>query len=202
MRKLLPILIVFSACKKSGDSNSTSTVSITVTETVSGQPVTGASVSLHRCANLGCAFGTVTEFQGTTNNSGTCNVPVANYNNVPVWNDAIFVTKVNYWPQTFSKSTSLSITPKGWMQIRIVKGANYPQGSKLKLNVWNQGQPSNVNLEEFNIASDSLIVVSGFGNQLNKIDWQVSDNLNLFKSGTWNQQVPRLDTVRNITLNY
>ena len=84
------LLISFAACKKQGDGDSISTVNIQVKDATTGQPASGALVSLHRCANAGCAWGTVEEFRGTTDNDGICQVPSANYNNVPVWNDAIY----------------------------------------------------------------------------------------------------------------
>jgi hypothetical protein len=117
--------------KKPGDGGSISTVNIQVKDATSGQPVSGALVSLRRCANAGCIWGTVEEFRGTTDNDGICQVPSANYNNVPVWNDAIYVVKENYQTQFFSKSTTVSIKPYGWMAVKIARGSNYPQGAQL-----------------------------------------------------------------------
>ena len=191
----------FSACKKSSNADSISTVNIQVKDATSGQPVSGALVSLRRCANAGCVWGTVEEFRGTTDNDGICQVPTANYNNVPVWNDAIYVVKENYQPQSFSKSTTVSIMPYGWMAVKIARGSNYPQGAQLIFLVEETSQSNYVDAQRFNVATDSTIIVRGWGNQQNKINWQVSNSA-VLNSGTWNQQVPRLDTVKNITLNY
>jgi hypothetical protein len=57
MKKIcLAALILLAACKKPGDGDSISTVNIQVKDATSGQPVSGAVVSLHRCANLGCVW--------------------------------------------------------------------------------------------------------------------------------------------------
>lgn len=205
MKKLLIILLLFSSCKKP----SSPSVNIQVNELITGSPVAGATVSLNRCAAAGCIFGIVTEFSGVTDNSGIVWVPQDKYDNVPFWNEATYITKTNYWPEIFMKATSFSLTPMGWMSLRIIKGTSYPQGSVLTITSWRLTQPPNIahlgkiNTQEFNVAADSIVIIKGFGNQLNKITWQVVDaGRNLLNNGTWNQQVPRLDTVRNITLNY
>jgi hypothetical protein len=60
MKKIsLFILIFFVACKKPGDGDSIPTVNIQVKDATTGQQVSGAIVSLHRCANAGCAWGSV-----------------------------------------------------------------------------------------------------------------------------------------------
>src|SRR4030095_12023124 len=118
-------LISFVACKKPGDS--ISTVSVQVKEVSTGQPVAGATVALRRCADLGCSFGLVVEFQGTTDNNGICQVPTDKYNKVPDWNDAILVSKANYFLQAFSKSVPISVPPYGSLRVRIIRGTNYPQ---------------------------------------------------------------------------
>ena len=195
------ILISFAACKKQGDGDSISTVNIQVKDATTGQSVSGALVSLNRCANAGCAWGTVEEFRGTTDNDGICQVPSANYNNVPVWNDAIYVVKENYQPQFFSKSTTVSVKPYGWIAVKITRGSNYPQGAQLIFLVEETGQSNYLDAQRFNANTDTTIILRGYGNQQNQINWQVSNSA-VLSSGMWNQQVPRLDTVKNITLNY
>jgi len=172
MKKICLIaLILFVACKKPADQ--AGTVDILVKDASTSEPVSGATVTLNRCANAGCAFGVVTEFQGTTDTKGICHVPGANYASVPVWNDAIYVTKTNYWPQLFSKSTTISVTPYGWIRLRIIAGTNYPDGSRLIVNVVSTTQPL-LSAHQFNTPADSSIVSSGFGNQVNRVEWQVS----------------------------
>jgi len=201
MKKIcLIVLILFVACKKPADP--IPTVDLLVKDAANSQAVSGASVTLKRCANAGCAFGVVTEFQGTTDSNGILHVPGENYNNVPVWNDAVYVTRTNYWPQSFSKSTTVSITPYGWVSLRIIRGANYPQGSVLKIAVQSASQPLYSPHEFSTTAADTSIVISGFGNEVNRIEWQVFGNSTVYNSGVLNQQFPRLDTLQTITLNY
>ena len=197
---LVIVSTIFISCKK-GNRDSISTVNIQVKDATTGQPVSRALVSLYRCANLGCAWGTVEEFRGTTDNDGICPVPSANYNNVPVWNDAIYVVKENYQQQFFSKSTTVSIKPYGWIAVKITRGSNYPQGAQLIFLVEETGQSNYLEAQRFNVTTDSTIILRGYGNQQNQINWQVSNSA-VLNSGTWNQQVPSLDTVKNITLNY
>jgi hypothetical protein len=202
MKKIcLSMLVLFLACKKPSKQDSFPAVDIQVKDATTGQPVSGAVVSLRRCANAGCAWGTVEEFRGTTDNDGICPVPSANYNNVPVWNDAIYVVKENYQTQFFSKSTTVSIKPYGWMAVKIARGSNYPQAAQLIFLVEETGQSNYLEAQRFNVTTDSTIILRGYGNQQNQINWQVSNSA-VLNSGMWNQQVPRLDTVKNITLNY
>ena len=202
MKKICLIaFIVLAACKKSAD-DSTPTVDLLVKDAANSQPVSGASVLLRRCANAGCAFGEVTEFQGTTDANGILHVPGKNYNNVPVWNYAIYVTRENYWSQFFSKLTTVSITPYGWVNVHIKRATNYPQGSILRFAVYSATQPLYSPHDFSTAAADTTVVISGFGNEVNKVDWQVFGNSTVLNSGTINQQFPRLDTLKSITLNY
>ena len=162
------------SCKKNDNVTSTATVPIQVQETTTGSPVAGASVSLRRCAALGCVWGLVEEFSGVTDNNGICHVPKDKYDKVPFWNEAISVIKPGYWGEIFAKTTSVTIAPVGWMRLHIIRSANYPSGSLLKINVWRQTLPLYIANQEFNIAADSSVLINAFGNQLNKIDWQVA----------------------------
>jgi len=195
------ILIFFAACKKQGDRDTIPVLNIQVTDATTGQPVSGAAISLRRCANAGCAWGSVEEFGGTTDNNGICQVPPDNYNNASNGDDAIFVGKKNYQTQSFAKSTTLSIKPYGWIAVKIMRGSNYPQGAQLIFLVETTGQSNYLEAQRFNASTDSTIILRGYGNQQNQINWQVSNSA-VLNSGMWNQQVPRLDTVKNITLNY
>jgi hypothetical protein len=201
MKKLFFILIIFSGCKKSE-----TTVTIQVKEAVTGSPVAGVSVSLRRCANAGCSLGIVTEYSGTTDGNGILRVPQDKWDNLPAWNDAIFVSKPGYWTEIFSKTNSVSIIPTGWIRVRIIRGSSYPQGSSLDIHVWPQVNPAGTALGNtssylFNTAADSSVLITAFGNQLNKIDWRVVSNSVVLSNGTLNQQVPMQDTVSAV-LNY
>ncbi|HEX7844333.1 MAG TPA: hypothetical protein VF476_00955 [Chitinophagaceae bacterium] len=204
MKKILFILIAFSSCKKD---SSSPTVSFQVKEAVSGAPVAGATVYLNRCANAGCAFGTVTEFTGTTDDKGICKVPQDKWDKIPVWNDAIRIYKQNYWSEIFLKANSVTVVPAGWVRLRVIKGGSYPAGSILdikltpQINLAGTALYVNESSYQFNAAADSTIRFMCFGNQTNKIDWRVISNSTVLNSGTWNQSVPRLDTV-SATLNY
>ncbi len=210
MKKLFIILLIFSSCKKNNNASSSSSasVSIQVNELTTGSPVSGATVVLQRCAAFGCVFGIVQEFSGVTDNNGIVKVPQDKYDKIPFWNEATFITKPNYWTETFTKATPLSLTPMGWMSLRIIKGTNYPAGSVLTITAWRQTDPPNIahtgyiSSRDFNAAADSIVLINGFGNQVNKITWQVTSGINTLNSGTWNQSFPRMDTVRNVTLNY
>lgn len=174
-------------------------VQVKVVEAVTNSPVSGASLTLFRC-NYGCPFGPNILFTGVTDNNGICRVSSKIYNDSTV---EMNVTKAKYWPFEVQKNTIVSITPEGWMQLLIHKVNSYPAGSKLKLNLKNQ-PGSRSDLTEYNAANDSLILVKAFGGQENKIDWQVVDpNFNLIHYGTLSGlQIPRLDMLKNSTLNY
>lgn len=206
---LLSILFV-TGCSKKDNGGSSPSVSISVTDLMTSTKVSGATVSLRRCASLGCVFGIVEEFKGQTDHNGTVSVPQDKYDKIPDWNEATQITSPDYWPEIFKKATSFSITPYGWMRLRIIRGSNYPPGSRLLIRTNRQIQPPNSayggysDLKDFNAAADSSLLIKGFGNHLNKIDWQVYDpsGAGVVKSGSWNQQIPKLDTIKNITLNY
>jgi hypothetical protein len=200
MKKILFAVLLFSSCKKDSQN-----VAIQIKETITGTPVSGASVLLQRCGDLlGCAF-PVTEFSGTTDNNGICQVPQDKWDIInPTWEGAIVVNKTGYWSEQFPKSTSIAICPIGWIRLHIISGTNYPPGSALEIEVSRHSSPPLVSLGNFNTAADSSVLIMAFGNQMNKIDWKVWANDGTgtaANSGTWQQQVPGRDTV-HYTLSY
>jgi hypothetical protein len=109
-------------------------------------------------------------------------------------------SRAGYWGITVTKSILMYIYPDGWMRLRIIKGINYPSQSRLKFTV-NYLTAGFAYTTEYNTAADSSILVRCIGGVTNKMGWQVVDpSNNLLHSGTWDQQIPRQDTVT--TLNY
>ena len=189
------LLIGLHSCKKTH----TPTTDIRVLESVTNSPVSGAYLSLFRC-NYGCPFGPKVFFRGVTDNNGTCQVPSENYNDAA---SELSIGKTKYWPFEVQKSTIVFLTPEGFLQLRIRKVGNYPVGSKLLLDLYNQSG-SRSDLTDYSTAVDSLIMLRAYGSQQNKIDWQVVDvNFKLVNYGTLNGlQIPKFDTLKNTVLNY
>lgn len=195
MKKLLFILLVFTSCKKEPES-----VKIQVRDAISNTNVKGVTVDLHRCTfatNPLC--GLIAYRSNITGDDGSCRFTKNEYDQTI----QIAVNKTDYWGSSLIPKTLLVIIyPEGWMRLRITRGTNYPSQSRLNITM-NNSLTGFYSITGFNTAEDSSILVRGYGGQLNKIDWEVRDPVsNLLASGTWNQQIPRLDTVKNITLNY
>jgi hypothetical protein len=196
MKKFLLIAILFFGCEKE---NNLVTTAILVVETDSSIPLNDATVVFFRC-NFGCPFGPTILFEGVTDNNGIVEVPSEHYNDST---SMMNVIKLNYWPFLVEKTTTASLTPEGWIQLQIHKVGNYPVDSKLLLNLLDHSGTRS-DLTEYNTSTDSIIFIKSFGGQLNKIDWQVVDeNFDLLNNGTLKDlQVPKFDTLKNITLNY
>ncbi len=196
MKKLIFVLIIFASCEIE---EKPSLTSIEVVESVTNLPVRDATLSLYRC-NFGCPFGPNVLFTSVTDANGICQVPSENYTDVE---SMMYVAKEKYWPFEVQKKTIVFLEPEGWLQLRILNGDNYPLGSRLLLDLYSQSG-SRSDLTDYNTVMDSLVLIRGFGSQQNKIDWQVVDGgYNLIKNGTLNGlQIPRFDTLKNVTLNY
>ena len=191
MRKLILIIIIFAGCNKKEDQPPTPPISIKVLESITNLPISGAYVILRN-------FDTVL-FQGVTDDNGICLVPSLHYNNVE---SAMSVYKQKYWDD-YHKDTTVYLTPYGWLQLRIHRVGNYTPGSRLILFQVNQNGSMN-HATDVNAAEDSLIVAFCFGNQINNINWRVVDmGQNLSVDGNLNGlQIPRFDTLKNVTLSY
>lgn len=204
LKKLLPIFLFFTACKKTDDSNST-IVDITVSDAVTHQPIAGALVSIRSC--FLCVPDSVEIFSGTTDDNGICHVPRDKFDSASSWRSGLVmdIAKANYWsPVPKFNQTSFALDPMGWIKLRIIRSTNYPQGAQLVFYLYDPtpSAPFAYSYYQVNAAADSTVLFTGFGNQSNRIDWQLLDNnVNITKSGTWHQEVPRFDTV-NAVLNY
>ena len=193
---LVPVCAAIVSCKKEKP-----TVQIEVTDRANNSPINGARVVVYKCGTFNCYFGTIDLFSGSTDNNGTCKVPANAYNEAAY----VRIEKANYWAFDDAKNTSKPIIPAGWIRLHILTTKNYPPQSTLHISITSQltnsagsaFQVSNI----FNAATDSSVLMKAFGSQSNKIEWQVYDPNNVVIGGTWNQQVPRLDTV-NANLNY
>jgi len=184
-----------SSCKKEGNK-----VPVTVMDKVTNTPVSNASVFAYKCGVFNCYLGRIDLFNGTTNNDGICKVPTDAYNEAPY----LGASKNDYWStNNDDKSTTKYLLPAGWIRLHIQRSTTYPAQSVLNIQTTSQSvSPYYFFTQNFNTPADSSLLIKLLGGQSNKIEWKVTaPNSPVLNSGTWNQQVPRLDTVR-ITLNY
>ena len=131
MKKYLFIAVLFTCCTKP-PTEKVSLTTLTVTDSVDGVPLAGAKVVMLRC-NYGCPFGGTILFQGETDNSGRVDVPSDAYNDPST---LMNVAKVNYFPfLTQQRGTALTLRPKAWLQLHIVRVSSYPPGCTLQLDI-------------------------------------------------------------------
>jgi hypothetical protein len=190
MRKLILVIIIFAGCSKKEEQPLTS---IKVLESITNLPVSGADVTLSE------PYSATVAFQGVTDDNGICLVPSLIYNTVGT---GMYVMKQKYWTYGFREDTTVHLTPYGWLQLRIHKVGNYTAGSRLLLTQFDQSG-SVYFVTDVNTAEDSLIVAFCYGNQQTRIEWAVHDGQNPGAAGTidW-LQIPRFDTLKNVTLEY
>ena len=195
MRKLILVIFIFVGCSKKPDDKPQTPIK--VLETVTNLPVSGADLALFTSI-WGGAYGT-TLFRGVTDDKGICQVPSEHYNNAT---SEMNVGKANYHNFLVQKNTTVYITPKGWLKLRIHQVGNYPVGTTLNLTMVSESGRSE--FTPVNAAADSLVSLLAFGNEQNKLDWQVIDPyLGLINYGTSNWvKIPKLDTLKNVTFDY
>ncbi len=111
------------------------------------------------------------------------------------------VTKPKYWNFLVQYSTTVMLSPEGWLRLNIHKAGTYPAGTVLVIVVENQ-TGTRSDLTQYNIASDSILMIRAFGGQQNKINWQVQGATLLNSGSLTDLQIPRFDTLKNVTLNY
>lgn len=185
------------SCKKNKPS-----VQIHVTDSITHEAVAGADVVVYKCGTFNCYFGTIDLFSGVTDNSGNCKTPEDSYNEATF----VRVAKGNYWSWDDAKSTSKSMVPAGWMRVRLVKSTSYSPSARLDISVTSQSTNSTGSrfsfTNSYGAPADSSILIKGFGGESNAILWEVYEQGTRVQYGNAQQQVPRLDTVKNIVLNY
>lgn len=190
---LVIFFLVFASCKK----DSGSKISIQVKDAITNSPVNGATVGLLRCMPSDPLCGLIAYRTNITGDDGSCSFNKDDFDQTKQTQ----ASGAGYWGVTVIKSMLMYIYPEGWMRLRIIKGTGYPSQSRLKITM-NYIAASLSFYTECNAAADSSILIRSIGGVTNKIDWQVVDPSNsLLNSGTWGQQIPRMDTV-NAILNY
>lgn len=189
---LLIILWVFASCKK----DSGSKVQIQVKDAITNSPVKGVTVGLHRCMPSEPFCGLIAYRTNITGDDGSCSFNKDDFDQTKQTQ----ASRAGYWGITEPKSILMYIYPDGWMRLHIIKGANYPSQSRLRFTI--NYMTAFGYSTEYNTAADSSILVRCIGGVINKMDWKVVDpSNNLLNSGTWDQPIPRMDTV-NAVLNY
>jgi hypothetical protein len=194
MKKILLLAAFFVACKKNP---AIDTTPVKVVEDVSNRPVDNAMLVIQRC-DFGCPLGPKVLFKGQTDNNGICQVPSESYATTGA---SMNVTKPKYWEFETQYNTTVTLAPEGWLRLNIHKAGTYPAGTVLVLVVVNQ-TGTRSELTQYNTASDSVLLIKAFGGQRNKIDWQVQGATLLNNGSLPDLQIPRFDTLKNITLNY
>ncbi len=194
MKKIILIALLFCACKKQEENKTW----VEVKDSVTGGAVKGASVLIYKCTPGDPFCGFIAWQSAVTGDDGRCSFKTADYD-IVTFNE---VFKAGYWnPPTGTKNTRVSLCPEGWMRLRIIRGTSYPASSNLSIHAYGL-DPTTVSFSNVNTAADSTILVRCFGGQYNRIEWRVTGPTNIsLNNGTWNQVVPRLDTV-GVTLNY
>jgi len=194
MKRLLLLAALFAACKKP---SIVSTTPVKVVEDVSNLPVGDARLAILLC-NYGCPFGAKVLFEGQTDNNGIVKVTGESYNTAGAFMN---VTKAKYWNFLVQYDTTVILSPEGWLRLNIHKAGSYPAGTYLSIMMVNQ-TGLRTDLTQYNTANDSVLLIRAFGGQKNKINWQVQGATLLNYGSLTNLQIPRLDTLKNITLNY
>src|SRR5687767_4805145 len=112
MKKFLFLLILFISCKKEPDKEIT--MAIKVSDSITGTPVVGATLSLYTCGVLGCTYGYKEIFKGTTDNNGVVNAPLQAYQDLST---NLSVAKSDYlgFQLLQQRKASLLLRPKGWL---------------------------------------------------------------------------------------
>ena len=196
MKKLI-IFFLLVACHK----KEVELVPISVRDAIDNSLVKDARVDLFYCGP-GCQaypyLGLDPVQTGTSGAGGTCFFSRADF----IKASSIQALKEGYIGNLIPKSISISIYPMGWIRLHVSCSTNYPPMTKLRFS-FKALQSGHVDSHEYEIPADSSLLLPGFGGQMNRIVWYVTTPLiNSLNSGTWDQQVPRLDTVKNITLIY
>jgi len=96
---------------------------------------------------------------------------------------------------------TVTLSPEGWLRLNIHKAGTYPAGTHLSISVVSQSG-LRTDLTQYNTATDSVLLIRAFGGQKNAINWQVQGATLLNYGSLTNLQIPRFDTLKNITLNY
>ena len=194
MKRIIFIALLFCACKKQEENKTW----FEVKDSITGTAIKGASVLIYKCTPGDPYCGFIAWQSATTSDDGRCSFKTADFDIVTFTE----VFKAGYWnPPSMTKNTRVSLCPEGWMRLRIIRGTAYPASSNLALHAYGN-DPNIASFANFNTAADSTVLVRCFGGQINRIEWRVTGPANnSLGNGTWNQQVPRLDTVA-VTLNY
>ena len=191
---ILPAMLLVSSCKK----NSTPMATIQVKDAITSSLVNGAIVGIHRCTIFEFLCGLIAYRSNTTGNDGSCRFNQEDYTQAK----SITVTKNGYWSVHEPTASLINIYPDGWLRLRIIKGASYPAGSKLRI-VANYTPGSKTSILQVNTAADSSILLRCYGGASNRIDWFVETTTPFaqINNGTFLQNITRQDTV-NAVLNY
>jgi hypothetical protein len=196
MRKLILIIIIFAGCSKKEDKPSTA---ITVLEKVTNLPISAADVFVNTGDPANLLSGR-NLFTSVTDDNGICQVPSELYDDA-TW---MYVGEKKHWPFQDQKNTTIYLTPEGWLQLHFHQVGNYPVDSDLLLTMVGESGWPDPTLYGTARFADTLYTVRAFGSQQNKIDWQVRDaGHNIIANGTLTGlQIPRFDTLKNVTLDY
>lgn len=187
MKKIFIIVLLFCSCKKETEQKTW----FEVKDRITGTPVKGAAVSIYKCTPGDPLCGLIAWQSALTADDGRCGFSTADYNRVTFAS----VIKSDYWGISGSRNTSVSLYPEGWIRLQVTAGTAYPSQSSLIIHAF-CADPNIYAAIEMSAPADSIVRFRCFGGQTNRVDWTLMDaGYHQLNSGTWNQQVPRLDTV-------
>ena len=187
MKKLILISLLFCACKK----DKTEYTTLEMKDVESGVLLKQGTVEFFKCTTSDPFCGWIAWQTAFTDDAGRCKISVDDYARVTYMRSY----KDKYWAQWEPRVSTIWLVPEGWIRLRIIRGTGYPASSTLRINIISVNSNKSTG-GDFKPAADSTILFRSFGAQLNRINWIVSGpGGTQLNSGTWDQLVPRHDTV-------
>jgi hypothetical protein len=178
-RKLLVILSlsIFISCSKSKEeaTSQEATSLFEIFEYKTNTPVSSVRINLLRCSYYDLVFGCqATEIvsTGLTDNNGRYSFKQSELNRS---NQGIKLHKSNYWDAGGNPGINY-IAPESWISIHLIR-QNVYSFPRLFFRYDINGESGNARINPFTVPFDTIIKVRAFGNQVNRVNWQIGSGI-------------------------
>jgi len=165
-------LSIFTSCSKSTDEGTTL---FEVFEYKTNTPVASVQIDFLHCSYYDLVFGCQTTgivATGFTDNNGRYSFRQSEVNRSTKGSK---LHKSNYWDADGHPGINY-IAPESWISIRLIR-QNVYSSPRLFFGYYIQGESGYARINPFTVPFDTIIRVRAFGNEVNKVKWEIGSGI-------------------------
>lgn len=168
-------LFILTSCTKTVEEKEEEPRLIEVLETKTNIPISYAQIDFLNCSDFDAVFGCQSIQVVSTVQTDAMGNHLVNPQVLKKATKGFAIRKFNYWNKDGQLGKNY-LTTEGSIKLHFIRQTNFPS-PRVLLSVNVSGESGFVRINPFSIPADTTIQVKAFGNEVNKIGWEIGTSI-------------------------